>query len=279
MSKISILLSNYNGGQFIAETVRSVFEQSRRPDELIIVDDASTDDSLKVLNELIADAEFEVKLIRHESNMGQAAGFNTAYREATGDLICTLDADDLWKPNKLYEVEKVVSTSASFSIIQHQLLVVKDGKWTDDVVLPAMADGDLWKMWLQHAAFPHFVPTTGLVFSREVLDKVMPIPELLRISADSFLTRTSICHAPVISIKEPLGGYRIHSSNSVASNAEHDSWAFFCANVRPLLLAYYEANGFEKPHGYMLSEEKPQKGLLDVSPRMVMRRIRSMLSS
>jgi glycosyltransferase involved in cell wall biosynthesis len=271
--KISVILSNYNGERHIGETLDAVLAQTRPPDELVVVDDASADGSIQVIEGRLGRAEFDAKLIRHEKNGGQAAGFNTAFRAATGELVCTLDADDLWRPEKLAVVEEEAAKRKEFAIIQHQMEIYRDGEWTGRPVLPALATGDVWRLWLDYSIFPNFLPTSGLSFHRSALEKVLPMPETLRISADSFLTRSAIAHGPLVSIEEPLGGYRIHGGNSVAGNAGHDSWKFFTEKVRPLLLAYYREQGLEVPTGYM-QDPPTRRGspLLDVSVRKILQK-------
>jgi glycosyltransferase involved in cell wall biosynthesis len=90
---VSVVIPTYNYGRFIDGAIRSVLEQTRPPDEIVVVDDGSTDDTARVV-EGFGDA---VKYVR-QNNAGVCAARNRGVAESHGDLIAFLDADDLWEP-------------------------------------------------------------------------------------------------------------------------------------------------------------------------------------
>jgi glycosyltransferase involved in cell wall biosynthesis len=94
--RISLLIPCYNAAPYLAETVASAWAQTRPPDEIIIVDDGSTDASAEVAATLTP----AVRLIR-QPNRGVGVALNKALAAATGELIAFLDADDLWVREKL----------------------------------------------------------------------------------------------------------------------------------------------------------------------------------
>ena len=98
--KVSVIMPNFNCGNFIEETINSVINQTYKNWELLIVDDCSTDNSVEVIKKLQA-ADERIKLFINEKNSGCAAARNRAMREATGKWIAFLDSDDLWTPDKL----------------------------------------------------------------------------------------------------------------------------------------------------------------------------------
>ena len=98
MAFFSIIIPLFNKENFILNTLQSVFNQSFTDYEIIIVDDCSTDNSLKIVMENSSD---KVKIVRHEINKGLSATRNTGIKNATAKYIAFLDADDLWKPRKL----------------------------------------------------------------------------------------------------------------------------------------------------------------------------------
>ncbi len=100
MCKISVITPAYNASEFIDETVQSVINQTFTDWEMIIVDDASSDDTYSKLCKW-ADKDSRIKPIQHKKNSGVAAARNTALEAAVGDFIAFLDADDLWVPEKL----------------------------------------------------------------------------------------------------------------------------------------------------------------------------------
>lgn len=95
---VSIIMPNYNGAEYVRETIESVLNQTYTNWELLFVDDCSTDDSL-ILVEKYGDPR--IRIFKNEKNSGAAASRNYALREAKGKWIALLDADDLWFPDKL----------------------------------------------------------------------------------------------------------------------------------------------------------------------------------
>ena len=88
-SKVSVIIPTYNYGKFIAEAIESALAQTIAPAEIVVVDDGSTDDSLRVL-EPFRDS---VRVLR-QANQGVSAARNLGIRESRGGLIAFLDADD-----------------------------------------------------------------------------------------------------------------------------------------------------------------------------------------
>lgn len=97
---VSIITPNYNGEQFIIETIKSVQNQSYPYWEMIIVDDNSSDHSVKVIEDYIS-SDSRIKFIKNLTNEGAAVSRNKAIEHAKGRFIAFLDGDDLWKPHKL----------------------------------------------------------------------------------------------------------------------------------------------------------------------------------
>lgn len=97
---VSIITPLYNSEEFIADTIRSVFAQSYSNWEMILVDDDSTDKSVSIVQDFMAQDK-RVKLIRLNKRSGPAVARNAAIETATGRYIAFLDSDDLWHPEKL----------------------------------------------------------------------------------------------------------------------------------------------------------------------------------
>ena len=97
---VSVIMSNYNGAAYLEDAVASVLAQSHRALELVIADDASTDDSVVILRRL-ARHDARVKPIELSENAGPAAARNAALDAAQGDWIAIIDADDLIHPERI----------------------------------------------------------------------------------------------------------------------------------------------------------------------------------
>jgi len=97
---VSIITPLYNSEEFIKDTVDSVLSQTYTNWEMVIVDDASTDKSVPIIQELI-DGDGRVKLLRLPKNVGAAQARNRALELCSGRFIAFLDSDDVWYPEKL----------------------------------------------------------------------------------------------------------------------------------------------------------------------------------
>jgi glycosyltransferase involved in cell wall biosynthesis len=99
---VSAIIPAYNSEDFIAETLDSVFAQTYRPVEIIIVDDGSTDRTADIVKNYQAREDNETKLMYiYQQNSGPSNARNTGIQSATGKYIAFLDADDLWPEDKL----------------------------------------------------------------------------------------------------------------------------------------------------------------------------------
>lgn len=99
--KISIALATYNGSAYLQEQLDSYISQSRLPDELVISDDGSTDDTVAICEDFARKAPFEVNIYTNSRNLGPTKNFENAISRCTGDFIFLSDQDDVWLPDKV----------------------------------------------------------------------------------------------------------------------------------------------------------------------------------
>jgi len=108
--KISVVIASYNGAEFLVEQLESIRNQTMPPDELIICDDRSKDNTVKVAEEYIKghDLERKWRVIINEHNMGYADNFDNAAKMARGELIYFSDQDDVWNLKKIEIMTKIM---------------------------------------------------------------------------------------------------------------------------------------------------------------------------
>lgn len=119
---VSIIVPVYNAEKFIRETMDSVLAQTYPHWELLLVEDGSSDGSVDVIEEYIAEKEeSRIRLIRLPSNQGAARARNKGLEEASGRYIAYLDADDLWIPEKLeHELRFMEEKGAAFAFTGYE---------------------------------------------------------------------------------------------------------------------------------------------------------------
>jgi len=104
---LSIAMTTFNGDRFLQEQLDSFINQTRLPDELVVCDDGSRDETLEILEKFGRKAPFSVKIFRNSRNLGYAKNFEKAITLCQGDLVSLSDQDDIWLPNKLREIEQI----------------------------------------------------------------------------------------------------------------------------------------------------------------------------
>lgn len=113
---VSIIVPVYNAAKYIEDTIRMVEEQTYKDWELILVDDGSRDGSSEVIERFIKSRKKRIRLIKKEANAGAAEARNTGIDASSGRYIAFLDADDIWKPDKLEkQIAFMEATGAAFS--------------------------------------------------------------------------------------------------------------------------------------------------------------------
>ncbi len=130
----------------------------------------------------------------------------------------------------------------SYSILQHNLDVWHNGNVKPyKSILPV---GNCFEEMRNTHNINYFVPTSGLTFRKEVLDKIFPIPNSLTIAADAYLMRTSFVYGLVYSIPQSLGYYRKHT-NRVFENTQFNVQEFFDIILFPSLNNFYSDNNID----------------------------------
>ncbi|NLS04834.1 glycosyltransferase [Rhizobium sp. P32RR-XVIII] len=210
---VSIVIANYNYGRFLGRCIDSALEQSYDNVEVIVIDDASTDDTANV----VASYGPRIKTFPREVNGGHAAAFNTGFALSHGKIVMFLDADDYLYPNAISEV--IDAWENNTAQVQFRLHIVDEHMHEKDVFpRPEVPfdSGDVTPKLLQKGRYQTTV-TSGLAFKRSVLDAIMPIPEKdFRQGADGYLVTVAPLHGDVTSIDDCLGAYRMHGANHSA---------------------------------------------------------------
>ena len=113
--KFSVALAVYNGADRLPRQLQSLARQTRRPDELVVFDDCSTDGSVAVLRRFADSAPFPMRVHCQSRNVGSTRNFNCAIEATSGDFIALCDQDDVWLPNKLATLESALATGAGMA--------------------------------------------------------------------------------------------------------------------------------------------------------------------
>jgi glycosyltransferase involved in cell wall biosynthesis len=120
--KISTIITLYNLEKYIDDAIQSVLRQSRQPDEIIVVDDCSTDGSPDVVSKY----RDRVFYIKQEKNIGALWNSLSGLKAATGDIVAFLDGDDVWMAEKLEAIEKEFLQDDEVVLVSHDFIEVDE---------------------------------------------------------------------------------------------------------------------------------------------------------
>ncbi len=118
--KVSVLILSYNFEHYIQQTVESALHQTEPADEVIVIDDCSTDNSVEVLKQF----GNKIKIISTPVNSGVLESELYGMSQCTGDVICVLGGDDIWLPGKIAAVKKEFENDAELMLVTHDFTYI-----------------------------------------------------------------------------------------------------------------------------------------------------------
>jgi glycosyltransferase involved in cell wall biosynthesis len=165
---VAVVITVYNGEEYVAEALTSILGQTRPPDEVIVVDDGSTDGTQRQL-ERFAD---DIRVIA-QANQGHAGALNRGYAEARCDYVAKCDADDIWEPDKL---SRQVQALVDHPDIDVAFSGARNFGLADDEWVPAPGEGLLLDAReLVRALYrTNIVCATSTVIRRETFERLGP---------------------------------------------------------------------------------------------------------
>lgn len=220
MTRVSIALCVCNGARFLGEQLSSLRAQSRLPDEVIVGDDASEDESVAIIERFSAEAPFPVRLIRNSTRLGVRGNFEMAISRCADDLIALCDQDDVWLPEKLAVLaarleddESVVAAFSDASVVDETLEPLGYTMW-EHVGFSAKRRKQMTQDAPWRPLFKDPVVTGAtLMFRRRLVDACLPIPDSW--VHDAWIAQIAAAHGKILPVEERLMLYRQHSSNVI----------------------------------------------------------------
>jgi glycosyltransferase involved in cell wall biosynthesis len=213
---VSILLASYNYAQYIGQSIESVRNQTYDNWELIICDDGSTDNSIDVIKRY-SSHEPRISVIQ-KANGGHASALNAAFAHSRGEIVCLLDADDIYLPNKVASIVESCIANATAGLIIHRIIRVDpDRKQLGVWPLSDVADGWLGPELLKAGGILGYAPpTAGINLRRELAERLFPLTTKgpLHMCPDQVIMRLAPLATVVKRVPKALAEYRLHTSNT-----------------------------------------------------------------
>lgn len=218
--RVSVVLCTCDGARYMYAQVDSLIDQTIWPDEVIICDDASEDDTLCLLERWSAAAPFQVRLFRNMFRLGVRGNFEQALGRCTGGLIALCDQDDVWLPNKVGALTSAIMHSphavAAFSdaaVVDSNLSSLGYSMWRHIGFCQArqriMREDRPWEVLFKDPV----VSGATLMFRSALLPLVLPIPSCWM--HDAWIAQIAASQGQLVAVEDPLILYRQHTGNVI----------------------------------------------------------------
>ena len=233
---ILIVLCTYNGSQYIEEQLNSYLQQTVLPDELIICDDNSTDDTLDIVKRWKETAPFAVYIVKNPVQLGVTKNFENGIRKAQGPYIFLSDQDDVWLPHKLeaslaqmkqleqqYGEDTPLLVHSDLTVVDTQLQTLHKSMFHSQHLTP-IEDEDAWRRLLVQ----NFVTGCTILINRAAVKEALPFPSHAVIH-DWWLATVVALIGHIGFVVEPTIYYRQHGDNCIGSR---DYYSLFNGSVK-----------------------------------------------
>lgn len=202
--KISVAIATYNGEKYIKQQLESIFENLTNDDEIIISDDGSTDNTLKIIESF---KDKRIKLVNGPKE-GVIKNFENAISFCTGDYIFLSDQDDVWKKNK---VDTVLNEFKN-----DYICVVHDAKIVDGTLENTLYDSYFKHRKTKPGKINNIIKPSYLgccmAFSKKIVKYLLPFPKCIEMH-DRWIGSVCDTYGKVFFLDEQLILYRRHESN------------------------------------------------------------------
>jgi glycosyltransferase involved in cell wall biosynthesis len=246
-SLVSVVMCTYNGSRFVGEQIESICNQTHQNLQVVIVDDASTDNTYEIVKQYAA-KDPRIEAHENEKNLGFNLNFSKACKLATGDFIAIADQDDIWEPTK---IEKLL---AKISMDQNALLThcisarfEKFGKFhlKSYKLVNYDAGKDVRNFFLSN-----FISGHNMLIRKKLLEKALPFPGA--VYYDWWLAAVASCNGKIEAVPEILVWHRMHDSNATGAAKPKLELYKQVMIILPQLMTIKEMKPAEKEFGAQL---------------------------
>ncbi len=205
---ISIALCTYNGSRYIAQQLQSIIKQTVQPDEIIICDDQSTDNSVIIAKSVLEKWNGRWQIIVNEKNLGFRKNFQKAILLCQGDIIFLSDQDDVWDKRKIeimlqaFEDKNVILAFHDAELVDENLKQLYPSFWKTMNFDPTLfQNNDFRIVFLQNV-----MQGAACCFRKELFYKAIPFP--VDVIHDEWLLLIGLCEGKVVPVSKALLKYR-----------------------------------------------------------------------
>lgn len=224
---VSILMATYNGAAYINEQLRSILAQAAPEDEVIVVDDCSTDETPAILARYVEHFP-NVQIVQSPRNAGVRATFETLLGLARRDVILLSDQDDIWMEGRKARMVKALESEGCVAVLANALILTEQG-----IGRPFFPSKPNVGSVTSNFTHNNFIGCC-MAFRREVLEIALPFPPAISMH-DWWLGTCAMAIGKVRYLDTPSLLYRRHGANQ--SSATRRRWSVVLRDRRGNLLA------------------------------------------
>lgn len=207
--KSSVCMAVYNGEKYLQQQLSSILEQLEKEDEVIIINDCSTDNSLSIISSF---SDPRIQVISNSNNLGVISSFEKALNNAAGDIIFFSDQDDIWLPGKVKTVTDCMKHYQCCAVVSNALVIDEDEKIIHNSYFSIRKIGSpgVWKSFYRN----NYIGCCMAICS-SIKPLVLPFPDSIPMH-DIWIGMVCDFLGEVKFIQSPLVAYRRHSYNQTA---------------------------------------------------------------
>lgn len=212
---ISVVVTTYNQEAFLSQSLKSVFSQTRKADEVVVVNNGSTDNTAKILDQY----KSKIITISHKKNIGALQGGNSGLLKARGDYVIILASDDWFAPTILEEEAKILDQNPEIAVVYSQTVSVEGNKKIVKTAEPAGRKTVIGRWEFERLLTQgDFIPYGTALIRRSTLKKHGLLDPNIQYRNDYELWIRLARYYPFAYIAKPLAYYRIHNNYGIKSS-------------------------------------------------------------
>lgn len=218
---ISVAMATYNGESYIKEQLDSIRQQTKQVDEVVVVDDCSTDQTTSVVKMYLEQyPEVNIKLYQNDHNLGYKKNFQKALSLCQGDIIFLCDQDDVWMDRKVETLTAVLETHPEISVISSAFIQMDNNgpqAVSKKVYNKKMMEGELTSVSVEELIY-HNISQGCAMAIRATLKEQYLLSKEEKIPHDWAINVLGSMQKSCYFLNSPLFYYRIHDYNTIGLN-------------------------------------------------------------
>lgn len=254
---ISVVVATYNGELFLEKQLQSILNQTILPSEIIICDDCSNDETIKILDEL-RNKNNLIKVFLNKENIGFQKNFIKAIEKSTCNYIALSDQDDIWTSNHLELLYNVLLENDTDLACGVSIQCDEEDRLISKPSFSKIRVDSLKNMQFENLIHGNFVQGSACMFKRKLFNAACPFPDSNYVFHDYWLALNAVMNNGLSFIHEPILYYRCHGS-SITNSGSMDLFSkykrkinnfFKPEHLEPIKRTYYTLLYFKDKYNF-----------------------------